>query len=130
MIDAGYVLFVLFFLVGLVLGSFSSAVAYRMQTKESWIRTQGRWARSVCPHCRQELKFWNLVPILSWLFQRGRCAYCSAKISVFYPVIELVSGVLAVLLFYHLGLGWLLLCSLIILPFILAFCSGVIREKL
>lgn len=130
MIDAGYVFFILFFFVGLVLGSFSSAVAHRMHTKESWIRSQGRWARSACPHCQKTLRYWNLIPLFSWLFQRGRCAYCSARISEFYPIIELVSGVLAVLLFYTLGLGWLLLCSLIILPFILAFCSGVIRDKL
>lgn len=53
--------------------------------------------RSHCPHCQTPIRYRDLVPVLSWLFRRGRCAHCQGRISVRYPIVELISAALAVI---------------------------------
>lgn len=73
---------------GLVFGSFANAVAYRVPTGETL------WTRSHCPKCDAQIKAWQNIPVLSWLFLRGKCANCKEPISIQYPAIELLTGVL------------------------------------
>src|SRR6185436_13729191 len=75
------------------LGSFLNAVVYRLHTGESIVLE-----RSHCPHCHHELAPKDLVPVLSFMLLRGRCRYCSEKISWQYPLVELLTGVVLVLL--------------------------------
>ena len=82
-----------FFLIGLCLGSFASVLAARWPVRPDIRAFSGR---SHCPSCGSTLKARNLIPLLSWLVQKGRCAFCAAPISVRYPLLECLAGCLAV----------------------------------
>lgn len=75
------------FLIGLNVGSFLGVVVDRINSKESIIR-----GRSRCDFCNKSLGFFDLVPLLSYFLLRGKCRYCKEKISLYYPVVELVTG--------------------------------------
>lgn len=82
-------LFLLVFLLGLCVGSFCNVLIYRIPRGEEFIRTP-----SHCMACGHRLKWYELIPVFSWLMQRGKCRRCGAKLSVQYPVVELLNGVL------------------------------------
>jgi leader peptidase (prepilin peptidase)/N-methyltransferase len=97
-------------LLGLLLGSFINALSFRFNTGRSifWTRstslraahsTSLRASRSRCMHCGHSLAALDLVPVLSYLWLRGRCRYCSARLSYQYPLVELAAGALALLVF-------------------------------
>ena len=68
----------------LIFGSFASLLSHRLASKEPII-----FARSKCLNCGTALKILNLIPLFSWIFQRGKCSKCHTKISLRYPIIEL-----------------------------------------
>jgi len=72
--------------LGALLGSFTTMLIYRLHFDQKGIVT----GRSQCPSCGKILNFWNLVPIFSWLFQGGKCSNCSKKISISYPITEII----------------------------------------
>lgn len=83
---------------GLLLGSFFSVVKARIANpKEIAI------GRSKCPKCHKTLGTFDLIPILSFIFLRGKCRYCKKSISVIYPIYEIVSALLALLVYYRFG---------------------------
>lgn len=92
-----YYLFVSF-IFGMVLGSFYNVVGYRVPKKQSLI-----YPSSHCTTCNHKLGASELVPFFSYLFQKGKCKHCGAKISLFYPIFELSSGVLFALSYYVYG---------------------------
>ena len=61
--------------------------------------------RSSCPHCGHMIKSWENIPIISWLFQRGKCTACHAPISVRYPLVELLTGLLSLVVAVHFSYG-------------------------
>jgi len=77
---------VVFAIFGSFLGSFTTMLIWRLYYDEKGIC----FGRSKCPKCKTVLKPKNLVPVLSWVFQRGKCSFCAAHISFFYPVVELI----------------------------------------
>jgi leader peptidase (prepilin peptidase)/N-methyltransferase len=79
--------------LGLVIGSFLNVVAYRLPRGESLV-TPG----SHCTTCGTAVKPWDNIPVLSWIFLRGRCRGCGDKISARYPLIELITGAVFVLI--------------------------------
>lgn len=81
-------LMLLLFLYGIVIGSFLNVYIFRNNTDEKWYR-----GRSHCMSCGHTLSAGELIPVFSFLFLRGRCKHCKAKISVQYPIVELASGV-------------------------------------
>jgi leader peptidase (prepilin peptidase)/N-methyltransferase len=83
----------LFFCLGLCLGSFTTALVYRLPRRLNWTTERSR-----CPACHHVLGPLDLVPLFSWLFLRGQCRYCRAPISARYPLIELGFGVTAAML--------------------------------
>lgn len=85
------VIAVLMGLLGLIFGSFIAAITVRMPRDEDIVR-----GRSRCMSCDQTLAPWQLVPVISWLIQRGRCGWCRAPISPRYILIELASGAIGV----------------------------------
>ncbi len=91
--------FILAGFLGLCLGSFATALTYRIPRGISWIFNAKSPARSACPTCGHTLSIRDLVPVFSWLLSRGKCCYCSERIAPFYPLVEL-STALAVLLLY------------------------------
>ena len=82
---------VVLFVFGTMLGSFINALAFRHNTGKSM------WGRSGCTTCGMILKARDLVPVASFLFLRGRCRGCRARISLQYPIVEVLAGVIAVL---------------------------------
>src|SRR3989338_4022153 len=87
------------FLFGLVFGSFINVVLWRLQTGESLI-----FPASHCPKCRQQISWFDNIPVLSYLLLRGRCRQCQKTISVQYPLIELVAALIFVILYRFFGL--------------------------
>ena len=91
---------IVFFLLGAILGSFANVCVWRLPRGESIV-----WPPSHCPHCQELLKPLHLVPILSWLILRGRCATCGGKISLRYPLVELATASLFALIGWRWGLS-------------------------
>ncbi|MCX6813270.1 MAG: prepilin peptidase [Candidatus Azambacteria bacterium] len=87
------------FVFGLVFGSFLNVVIYRLKNGRNVI-----FGRSFCPECKTQLKWHDLIPLLSFIYLRGRCRYCDEKISWQYPLVELISSLLWVLIFYKFAL--------------------------
>lgn len=88
------VLFILFFILGLIVGSFLNCVIYRLEKKESFLS-----GRSYCPHCHHSLCWEDLIPVLSFLTLEGKCRYCQKPISWQYPLVELATGILFAAIF-------------------------------
>jgi len=90
---------VFIFIVGAAIGSFMNVLILRTPRDESV-----SFPASHCMSCNTPLRAWHNVPIVSWLFLRGRCSFCGAKISMQYPIIEALSGLLFVLSAFKLGI--------------------------
>ncbi len=107
------------FIIGTVLGSFFNVVIYRVPRGESVVRPP-----SACPACGTRLRWSDNIPILGYVFLRGRCRYCGDRISSRYIVVEFLAGALPVLLYSHFGWGreflvyWPLSYVLLVLSFI------------
>jgi leader peptidase (prepilin peptidase)/N-methyltransferase len=107
------------FVFGAILGSFANVIIYRVPRGESVVRPP-----SACPACGTRIRFWDNVPILSYLVLRGRCRDCGARISPRYLVVELLSAAIPLILYLRFGLGrelavyWPLSYVLLVLSFI------------
>lgn len=99
----------LIFISGLVIGSFLNLCIYRLPRRESIIHNP-----SHCPACGRKLRIWDLAPLFSYLFLRGRCRYCGIEIGSRYPVVELLTGLLFLITFLSKDLNILLLKDLIL----------------
>lgn len=88
---------VIIFILGSAIGSFISVIIYRIQANKKGIIN----GRSMCPACKKKLKWRHLIPIFSWIFLRGKCAYCNKKISVHYLMLELLTGTVFLASFLH-----------------------------
>jgi leader peptidase (prepilin peptidase)/N-methyltransferase len=88
------------FLFGTAVGSFLNVCIYRLPGSLSIIRP-----RSMCPSCKTQIAFYDNIPILSYLWLRGRCRRCGATISLRYPVVETTAGLFAVALFNRHGVA-------------------------
>jgi leader peptidase (prepilin peptidase)/N-methyltransferase len=91
------------FIYGLVFGSLSNALAYRIPTGESLM------TRSHCTNCNSMVTAWMNIPVLSWLILRGKCHTCKSRISIQYPLIELLTATLFALIalrIYGMNLGF------------------------
>ena len=107
--------YLIFFILGSVFGSFYNVLGLRLPNNESVV-----FPSSHCPKCNHELKWYELIPIFSFIFLKGRCKECKEKISLLYPVNELFCGILFAVSYYSYGFSLeliivLTLCSLLIL---------------
>ncbi len=93
-------LYIVVFLYGIIIGSFLNVLIYRIPKKENIAVV-----RSHCMKCNYQLKWYDLVPLFSWLFLRGRCRKCGEKISIQYPIIEALNGIVYLLVFHRYGLS-------------------------
>ena len=91
---ANIVYFLFFFIFGAVVGSFLNVVILRLNTGQSVIS-----GRSKCFTCAKKLKWYELLPIASFVFLQGKCSACKTKISWQYPLVETITGIIFVLLF-------------------------------
>lgn len=85
-------------IMGMIIGSFLNVCIYRIPKKESII-----YPSSHCTTCHHPLKAYDLIPIISYVFLGGKCRYCKDPISIRYPIIEIVSGILWGVMGYHFG---------------------------
>lgn len=92
--------YVTIFLFGIVVGSFLNVCIYRLPEGESIVKVP-----SHCMSCGAKLRWFDLIPLFSWLFLRGRCRQCKAVISVQYPVVKAVNGILWVVVFLVNGMN-------------------------
>ena len=113
----------LIFIFGLAIGSFINAAVFRLRENKSLV-----FDRSRCPKCGHILSWHELIPLLSFLIQLGRCRACKQKISFQYPIVELTAGILFVFVFDHSLLAgrysldlWYLLLVFSALLFIFVF---------
>lgn len=88
----------LFFIYGIIFGSFFNVVGLRVPKKESIVAPP-----SHCPTCKRKLGIMDLVPVFSYLFLRGKCRGCGEKISPIYPMMEFLTGLLFSFSFYQIG---------------------------
>ncbi|ARK31606.1 prepilin peptidase [Halalkalibacter krulwichiae] len=114
-----------FWLIGLLLGSFLNVVAIRLLKKESIA-----FPPSNCPNCHHRLSVLDLVPVFSYLFLKGKCRYCKAKISPLYPVGELVTASSLFLVYKVVGVQLELLPAIILTTVLVLAVLTDIREKL
>jgi leader peptidase (prepilin peptidase)/N-methyltransferase len=115
----------LVFLLGTMIGSFLNVVILRTPRDESV-----SFPASHCMSCNTPLRAWHNVPILSWLFLRGKCAFCGAKISAQYPMIEALSGLLFVLTALKLGITVQAFGIAMVFAFLLALSVIDFRYKM
>lgn len=111
----------IFFILGLVFGSFITALTWRYPREISNIK-----GRSFCDKCKYELRWYDNIPLLSYIFLLGRCRNCKKKISVRYPVIEFVTGVI----FYLIGFNipYLILAIILISIFVIDLEHQIIPD--
>lgn len=101
--------------VGLFVGSFVNVLIYRIPRGEEWVKTP-----SHCPACGHRLSWYELIPVLSWLALRGCCRVCKAPISLRYPAVELMNGLLWLICLLVFGISPFLPAALTISTCLLA----------
>jgi leader peptidase (prepilin peptidase)/N-methyltransferase len=88
-------------LLGALIGSFLNVCIFRLPRGESIV-----WPRSHCPVCGRAIKFYDNIPLLSYLWLRGRCRTCLAPISLRYPLVEAANAAGYLVIFWWFGIGW------------------------
>jgi leader peptidase (prepilin peptidase)/N-methyltransferase len=124
------------FLIGIFIGSFLNVIIDRLPRKETIAK-----GRSYCEFCKKELSWYDLIPLLSFLMLKGKCRYCHKKLSLYYPIIELSTGILFALTyswvlkiyplpfsFYHL-IYYLIIISAFIIILFEDLKFGIIPDK-
>jgi leader peptidase (prepilin peptidase)/N-methyltransferase len=91
------------FIFGAVIGSFLNVVIYRIPKGETIV-----FPASKCQSCQTPLKWYHNIPVFSWIALGGKCGFCKEKISVQYPLVEFLTGIIFVALYFKLGLVWYL----------------------
>ena len=91
------------FVIGLAVGSFLNVLTLRYGGDTFLFARRIVGGRSHCPHCGETLRFFELIPLLSYLVQRGKCRRCGARLSLQYPAVELAGGLIALFVPMHLA---------------------------
>lgn len=89
------------FIFGSIVGSFLNVCIHRMPKSESIV-----WPRSHCPKCQKRIPGYDNIPFISYILLKGRCRFCQEKISLRYPLVELLTALLTVALFNRFGLSY------------------------
>ncbi len=101
---------IIFFVFGLLFGSFYNVVGLRVPKKEPFVNE-----RSGCPKCGHSLSWYELFPVLSFIIQGGKCRNCKKGISAFYPIMELFTGAMFAFAYYMLGFQWELITVILLI---------------
>jgi len=110
----------LVFMFGMCIGSFLNVCIYRLPSSMSIINP----SRSFCPQCNSAIQFYDNIPVFSYLWLKGRCRNCKASISLRYPLVELMTGILAIAILFMFGLTlesivfFVFISSLLVITFI------------
>ncbi len=127
--------FLIVIFIGAMLGSFASAITYRIPRHIPWFVSarivdgaSGRWSH--CPSCKTRLTAIDLIPVISWIKQKGRCRHCSAAIPPDYPLIEGCSIFLALLVYGAMGVSLASAPYYLLIPFLIALVVIDLRTYL
>jgi leader peptidase (prepilin peptidase)/N-methyltransferase len=104
------------FIIGLAVGSFLNVCIYRIPIHESVVT-----GPSHCPQCGTRIKWYDLVPVLSYILLKGRCRSCKTPISVRYPIIEFLNGTIWLFLYHIFGVSGIFILLSIIMSTIVVF---------
>ncbi len=104
---------------GLIFGSFLNMLIYRLPLGISLINPK----RSICTSCNYQIKWYENIPLVSYILLKAKCSNCKEKISVVYPIVELLTSIVTISLFYKIGLSYefFILCFLFYTLIILSF---------
>ena len=92
---------IIFFILGTLFGSFFTVIGLRLPKNENFTTTH-----SHCDNCNHELKLYEMIPIFSYIFQKGRCRHCNAKIDPLSTFVEFFTGLLFAVSYYSFGFSW------------------------
>jgi len=113
-------LYIIIFIIGLIFGSFLNMLIHRLPSGVSLFKPLG----STCIHCKHRIKWHENIPVFSYLFLKGKCSNCSKPISIVYPLVELTTALVTLLLYMNYSPNWELIVTialfytLIVLSFI------------
>ena len=125
MIDTYHYLLFWICIIGLCLGSFFNVVILRTLSNESIV-----FPPSKCPKCGNKLLFWHNIPVLSYILLRGKCYFCKEKISVQYPIVELLTMLLFGVTFVKFGISVTTIFALFWISCLIIMTGTDIKEKL
>ncbi|MFA3792965.1 A24 family peptidase [Aliiglaciecola sp. SL4] len=114
------------FIISLLVGSFLNVVIYRLPVmmERSWKQEYQQYFQpetseqtttdtfnlvkpdSTCPKCQHKIRAWENIPVISWLFLKGKCSQCNNPISIRYPAVELFTALTSMAIAWHFGFGW------------------------
>lgn len=112
------------FVIGLCIGSFLNVVILRSLSEESIV-----FPASKCPNCQHPLKWWHNIPVISYICLGGKCAFCKEKISIQYPIIELLTGIIFTYIFIKFGFTVNTLFYWIVSSVLIVLAGTDIKEK-
>ncbi len=112
------------FIIGLVMGSFLNVVGIRLLKEEDFV-----FERSKCPKCKEKIAWYDNIPLLSYVLLRGKCRHCSESISFQYPLVELITGILFVLVYYFWGSSIKTIFFLILVSNLIVITITDLKEK-
>lgn len=110
----GILLHIFFFLLGSAIGSFLNVCIYRVPRDKSIVNPP-----SACPGCEKPIRPYDNIPILSYIFLKGKCRDCGTKISIRYPLVELLTGIFFLFLYRQFGLTFELIVFMIFLALLI-----------
>ena len=113
---------VIVFVMGLAVGSFLNVCIYRIPIHESVVTGPSR-----CPKCGARIKWYDLVPVLSFILLKGRCRFCKTPLSIRYPIVELLNGTVWLLLYHIFGLSVNFVFSSIFMSATIIFISIMLK---
>lgn len=116
--------YILVFIFGLVFGSFFNVLIYRIPQKKSIVLPS-----SFCPVCKTGIKWYDNIPIISYIILKGKCRYCKAKISIVYPVVELFTSLIFLSIFIKVGFNFLSIIYIILFSTLLVSSFIDIQTK-
>ena len=123
------------FILGIAIGSFLNVVSLRYEPGQKLMDFKIIGGRSHCPYCGKILSWYELVPLFSFLIQKGKCRNCEHKLSWQYPLVELLSGLIFVFVplvasYWPLVIIWLLIFILFLLLSIIDFRHYIIPDSI
>ena len=123
MMSLNFVVGLFIFITGVCIGSFLNVVILRALSNESIV-----FPASKCPKCQTPLKWWHNIPVLSYIFLKGKCAFCKEKISIQYPIIEILTGYLFLSAFMKFGYSFETFFVIIFLSMFIVISTTDIKE--
>lgn len=117
-------LYSLIFIIGLCIGSFLNVVALRLLSEEDFL-----FKRSKCPACNKQISWYDNIPVLSYILLKGKCRNCEARLSFQYPLVEIFTGIMFLMIYITWGITIQSLFFVILIANLIVITITDLREK-